>query len=135
MRCDAFRRAAEALDVDATMATLSPDVVLRSPVREEPLRGRESVTRLFAILFRAFDDLRFTEAYASDEGGELLHFTWRLGKQEAEGVDMMHFDEAGLIDDYRVMVRPLSAVIALRDAVFSQLSGRRPPPGPPPSHG
>ncbi len=124
MRCDGFRRAAEALDVDGTMATLSPAVVLRSPVRDDPLHGRESVTRLFAVLFAAFDDLRFVESYASADGGELLHFTWRLGEHEAEGVDMMHFDEAGLIIDYRVMVRPLSAVITLRDAVFSQL----PPP-------
>jgi hypothetical protein len=123
MRCDAFRQAAEALDVEATMAALSSAVVLRSPVRDEPLRGRDAVTRLFTILFGAFNDLRFIEAYASEDGGELLHFTWRIGEQEAEGVDMMHFDEAGLIDDYRVMVRPLSALIALRDTVFSQLPG------------
>ncbi len=121
MRCDAFREAAEALDVDATMAALSPAVILRSPVRAEPLRGRDAVTALFTILFGAFDDLRFVEAFTSGGGGELLHFTWRIGDQEAEGVDLMHFDEAGLIDDYRVMVRPLSALIALRDAVFSQL--------------
>lgn len=124
MRCDAFRAAAEALDVGATMAALSPDVVLRSPVRDEPLRGKDAVTGLFVILFGAFDDLRFVEVYTSDDGGELLHFTWRMGDQEAEGVDIMHFDDAGLIDDYRVMVRPLSALLALRDAVFARL----PPP-------
>ncbi|MDQ0632353.1 hypothetical protein QFZ40_000262 [Arthrobacter pascens] len=33
---------------------------------------------------------------------------------------MMGFDQHGLIEDYRVMVRPLSAVVALRDAAFSQ---------------
>jgi hypothetical protein len=121
MKCDAFRQAAEALDLAATMATLSPSVVLRSPVKDEPIHGRDAVTRLFTILFRAFDDLRFIEAYSSSEGGELLHFVWRIGDQEAEGVDVMHFDRDGLIDDYRVMVRPLSAVTALRDAVFSHL--------------
>ena len=42
-------------------------------------------------------------------------------RKEGEGVDMMRFDEDGLIEDYRVMVRPLSAVVALRDAAFSQL--------------
>jgi hypothetical protein len=30
-------------------------------------------------------------------------------------------DADGLIEDHRVMVRPLSAVLALRDAVFAQL--------------
>ena len=40
---------------------------------------------------------------------------------EGQGVDMMRFDGDGLIEDYRVMVRPLSAVVALRGAAFSQL--------------
>jgi hypothetical protein len=51
----------------------------------------------------------------------VLHFRWRLGDREGEGVDMMRFDGDGLIEDYRVMVRPLSAVVALRDAAFFQL--------------
>jgi hypothetical protein len=127
MRCDAFREAAQRCDVAATMTTMSPSVVLRSPVRDEPLYGREAVSRLFAILLPAFDDLRFVESYTSVGGGELLHFVWRIGSQEAEGVDVMHFDGDGLIEDYRVMLRPLSAVTALRDIVFSRL-----PPDPRP---
>jgi hypothetical protein len=102
------------------MATFSPSIILRSPVRDEPLEGRASVGRLFAVLFRVFEDLRFVGAYTSPEGAEVLHFLWRLGDTEGEGVDMMRFDEDGLIEDYRVMVRPLSAVVALRDAAFSQ---------------
>jgi hypothetical protein len=122
MRCDAFRAAVEARDLDATMATLSPTVVLRSPVRDEPLRGRLAVRRLFAILFDVFEELRFVGSYSSADGSELLHFVWRLDDRDGEGVDMMYFDADGLIDDYRVMVRPLSAVQALRDAAFAQLS-------------
>jgi SnoaL-like protein len=121
MRCDSFRRAAEALDLDATIATFSPSIVLRSPVRDEPLEGREAVGRLFAILYRVFEDLRFVGSYTSTDGAEALHFMWRVGDREGEGVDMMRFDADGLIDDYRVMVRPLTAVVALRDAAFSQL--------------
>jgi hypothetical protein len=37
MKCDTFRRAVEAFDLDATVATFSPSIVLRSPVRDEPL--------------------------------------------------------------------------------------------------
>jgi hypothetical protein len=121
MKCDTFRKAVEALDLDATVATFSPSIVLRSPVRDEPLEGREAVGGLFAILFRVFEDLRFVGSYTSSDGAEVLHFLWRLGDTEGEGVDMMRFDEEGLIEDYRVMVRPLSAVVALRDAAFSQL--------------
>jgi hypothetical protein len=52
---------------------------------------------------------------------EILHFLWRLGDRAGEGVDMMRFDRDGLIEDYTVMVRPLSAVLAPRDAAFSVL--------------
>jgi SnoaL-like domain len=121
MKCDTFRKAVEALDLDATVATFSPSIVLRSPVRDEPLEGRQAVGGLFAILYRVFEDLRFVGSYTSSDGAEVLHFLWRLGDTEGEGVDMMRFDEDGLIEDYRVMVRPLSAVVALRDAAFSQL--------------
>jgi hypothetical protein len=109
------------LDLDATIATFSPSIVLRSPVRDEPLEGREAVARLFAILFQVFEGLRFVGSFSSADGVEILHFRWRLGETEGEGVDMMGFDQHGLIEDYRVMVRPLSAVVALRDAAFSQL--------------
>jgi len=117
MKCDNFRRAVEALDLDATIATFSPSIVLRSPVRDEPLEGRQTVGHLFAILFRVFEDLAFVGSYTSSDGAEILHFLWRLGDKEGEGVDMMRFDEDGLIEDYRVMVRPLSAVVA----AFSRL--------------
>jgi hypothetical protein len=53
MRSDAFRRAVEALDLEATMATFSSSLVMHSPVRDEPLQGKESMAPLFAIRHRA----------------------------------------------------------------------------------
>src|SRR5215211_6658533 len=104
MKSDAFRRAAERMDLDATIATMAPSVVLRSPVVREPIRGADAVTRVFASLYTVFEDLAFTESYTSPDGGEILEFRWRIGSLEAEGVDILHFDGAGLIEDYRVMV-------------------------------
>jgi hypothetical protein len=96
MKCDTFRRAVEAFDLDATVATFSPSIVLRSPVRDEPLEGREAVGGLFAIPFRVFEDLRLVGTYTSSDGAEVLHFLWRLGDKEGEGVDMLRFDEDGI---------------------------------------
>ena len=89
-------------------------------MRDEPLEGRQAVGRLFAVLFQVFEELRFIGSYTSTEGAEVLHFLWLLDDIEGEGVDLMRFDADGLIEDYRVMVRPLSAVLALRDAAFSR---------------
>ena len=44
MRSDAFRRAVEALDLEATMmATFSSSLVMHSPVRDEPLQGKDRI--------------------------------------------------------------------------------------------
>ena len=75
MRSDAFRRAVKALNLEATMATFSSSLVMHSPVRDEPLHGKESMAPLFAILLRVFGDLRFVGSYSSvADGAELLHF-------------------------------------------------------------
>ena len=121
MKSDGFRKAVEALDLDATLAQMSPTIILHSPVTDEPLEGKRAVGKLFTILFHVFKDLRFVGTYCSEDGAELLHFRWHLGDREVEGVDMMRFDEAGLIDDYTVMIRPLSALLGLRDEVWSRI--------------
>jgi ketosteroid isomerase-like protein len=125
MKSDAFRSAAEAMDLDATIAQMSADVVLRSPVVTEPFHGKEALRKVFAVLYRVFEELEFIGSYASADGSsEILHFRWRIGDEEAEGVDMVRFDAEGLIDDYRVMVRPLSALLKMQEAVWSQLPAK-----------
>jgi hypothetical protein len=117
-----FRKAVEANDVDAAVACLTPDVVLHSPVTFKPFQGREAVHGLFTILFRTFEDFRYVGEYRSDDGAHVLHFRTRVGDREVEGIDMLHYRADGLIDDFTVFVRPLSAVTALRDAIGAQLA-------------
>lgn len=121
MRSNAFRKAVEAGDLDAAVAALSPDVELRSPITFKPFVGREAVKALFGILFRTFEDFRYVAEFSADDGAEVLHFRTRVGTRDVEGIDMVRFDSAGLIDDFTVMVRPLSAALALRDAVGAEI--------------
>jgi SnoaL-like domain len=115
-----FRTAVEAGDLDAAIATLAPDVVLHSPVTFHPFRGKESVGALFSILFSTFQDFRYVAEFEGEEG-TVLRFRTRVGDREVEGIDMIHTNADGLIDDFTVMVRPLSAVLALRDSIGAQL--------------
>ena len=45
----------------------------------------------------------------------------RIGDRELEGCDFLHSNDDGLIDELYVMVRPLSAAMALADAMTKQL--------------
>jgi limonene-1,2-epoxide hydrolase len=122
MSSDAFRKAIESADLDAAIACLSPRVVLHSPVTFKPFVGREAVAALFAILFKTFEDFRYIDEFRGDDGSAVLHFMTRVGDREVEGIDMIRSGADGLIEDFTVMVRPLSAVTALRDAIGAQLA-------------
>ena len=117
-----FRAAIEAGEIDEALACMTPEVILHSPVTFKPFEGREAVAMLFGILFRTFEDFRYVGEYTADDGSEVLHFRTRIGDRDVEGVDMIHYDEQGMIDDFTVFVRPLSAVNALREAIGAQLA-------------
>ncbi len=122
MQSDAFRKAVEAFDLEAAAACLSPGVVLHSPVTFTPFVGRDAVAALFAILFKTFEDFRYVGEFAGPDGAAVLHFRTRVGDRDVEGIDMIKHGADGLIEDFTVMVRPLSAVTALRDAIGAQLA-------------
>jgi hypothetical protein len=118
-----FGTAVEARDLDAVMATLSEDVVLRSPVVFKPYRGRAVVGAILEAVGRVFEDFSYTrEIGAPDARDHVLVFQARVGDKQIEGCDFLHVDENGAVDELVVMVRPLSAALALADAMKAQLA-------------
>jgi hypothetical protein len=53
----------------------------------------------------------------------VLRFRTRVGDRELEGVDILTFDDAGLVREFTVLVRPYSAATALREAMAARLAG------------
>jgi len=122
-----FRAAVEAQDIEAALALLAEDVVFRSPVVFKPYRGREAVAPLLWAVSRVFEDFRYErEIGAPDATDHALVFRARIGDRELEGCDFLHTNEHGLIDDFCVMVRPLSGALALAEAMKAQLELAQP---------
>jgi hypothetical protein len=117
-----FRAAIEARDVEGAIALLADDVVFRSPVVFRPYQGREVVGALLLAVSRVFEDFRYErEIGAEGARDHALVFKARVGEREVHGCDFLHTDEDGLIDDFTVMVRPLSGALALAEAMKAQL--------------
>ena len=117
-----FRAAIEAQDFDAAFALVAEDVVFRSPIVFKPYRGREAVAPLLFAVSRVFEDFRYEREIGTPGARDhALVFNARVGDRELEGCDFLHTDEHGLIDDFSVMVRPLSAALALAEAMRVQL--------------
>jgi hypothetical protein len=95
---------------------LAPDVVFHSPITFKPFEGKEAVSTLLGVVSRTFEDFRYTDELDGD-GVKTLVFEARVGDRQVQGLDLLRFDEQGLIEDFTVMVRPLSAAMALAEAV------------------
>jgi hypothetical protein len=117
-----FRTAVEAQDIEAAIALLAKDVVFRSPVVFKPHHGREAVAPLLLAVSRVFKDFRYEREIGAPEAHDhALVFNARIGDRELDGCDFLHTNEHGLIDDFCVMVRPLSGAIALAEAMKAEL--------------
>jgi limonene-1,2-epoxide hydrolase len=113
---EAFRAAVESQDHAGMVDALAPDVIFHSPVTFKPFEGREAVAALLGVVMRTFEDFRYTDEVDGD-GVKALVFKARVGDREVEGLDLLRFDADGKIADFTVMVRPLSATMALAEAV------------------
>lgn len=118
-----FREAVEAQDLDALVSLLSDDVVFRSPVVFKPYHGRAAVGALLAAVTQVFEDFSYLrEIGAPDASDHALVFRARVGDKQVEGCDFLHLDEDGRVDELVVMVRPMSGMLALAEAMKQQLA-------------
>ena len=116
-----YRAAVEGADLQAVAELLAPDIVFHSPVTFLPFIGRETVTRLLSEVIQVFQDFRFTDELQMDGAHALIFRAGVAGAdREIEGIDLLRFDDDGLIADFTVMLRPLSALVP-----FAQAMGER----------
>ena len=108
--------------MDRAVALLAEGVVFRSPVVFRPYEGRAAVEALLRAVAQVFEDFRYVRVLgAPDARDHALVFRARVGEREIEGCDFLHTDDDGLIDEFVVMVRPLSGAVALAEAMRAQL--------------
>ncbi|WP_327674835.1 MULTISPECIES: nuclear transport factor 2 family protein [unclassified Streptomyces] len=116
-----FRAAVEKDDLVAVEAMLAEDVVFTSPVVFKPYPGKAITAAILRGVTRVFEDFRYVREIGDPDGRDhVLVFEARVGERKITGADFLHFDEDGLIDDFMVMVRPLSAAQALAEAMGAQ---------------
>lgn len=117
----AFREAVEAGDADAMETLLAEDVVFTSPVVFKPYAGKAITAAILRGVVRVFEDFRYVREINDPNGRDhALVFTARVGDREITGCDFLRVNEEGLIDDFMVMVRPLSGAQALAAAMGAQ---------------
>ena len=98
------------------VALLAPDVRFFSPVAFRPFVGREAAAELFWNLFEVFENFTYLDELQGD-GTHGLVFSATVGGKQLQGLDHLRFGDDGLVAEFTVMVRPLSGVVAMAEAM------------------
>jgi hypothetical protein len=119
---DAWHRMIKERDATALDEVLADDAVFHSPVVHTPQQGK-ALTKLYlsaAIMVLGNADFHYVREVIG-ESDAVLEFTCEIDDIQINGVDMIHFDAEGRIDDFKVMVRPLKAVNLLHRLMAKML--------------
>ncbi|MCX8564301.1 nuclear transport factor 2 family protein [Mycolicibacterium mucogenicum] len=117
----AFRKAVEAHDPAAMVSCLADDVVFTSPVAFKPYPGKPITAAILRGVMRVFEDFRYVREINDPEtNSHALVFEATVGGKTVNGCDFVHVNSEGLIDDFMVMIRPLSGAMALSEAMAAQ---------------
>jgi len=109
-------------DIARLEQLLAADAVFHSPIVHTPQRGRDLVKLYLAAAFEVLVNGSFT--YVRQVVGErdaVLEFTANVDGILVNGVDMIHWNDAGEIDDFKVMIRPLKAINLLHEHMRQML--------------
>jgi len=107
-------------------ALLADDVVFHSPVLHKPQAGKALTTMYLTAAFHVFFNDTFH--YVREVIGEndaVLEFTVEIDGVTVNGVDMIRWDSAGRIIDFKVMLRPLKAINLIQQKMMEMLKAGR----------
>jgi hypothetical protein len=119
---DTWHQIVAARNAAALDDVLADDAVFHSPVVHTPQKGKQITKLYLSAAIMALGNSNFT--YVREVVGDsdaVLEFTTELDGIHVNGVDMIHWNAEGKIDDFKVMIRPLKAVNLLHGVMKQML--------------
>ena len=113
-------------DVEGLYNLLDEDAVFHSPVVHTPQIGKAITGKYLSAAFDVFFNESFT--YVREVHGEsqaILEFEVEIQGVKVNGVDMISWNDAGLISEFKVMVRPLKAVSIIHQNMGAMLQAAK----------
>lgn len=102
---------------------LAEDVVFYSPVVHTPQHGKaialKYLTAAFGVLFNG--SFRYVREIVGERDA-LLEFELELDGIAVNGIDLISWNSAGQITEFKVMVRPRKGLEAVANSMFTQLT-------------
>lgn len=110
-------------DLTLLGAMVDDDAVFHSPVVHTPQVGKAKVMAYLGAAAQVLGGEGFKYVRELVDGNQvLLEFTNELDGIHINGIDLIEFDDAGKIKDFKVMVRPMKAMNKLWELMGAQLA-------------
>jgi hypothetical protein len=103
-------------------ALLAEDVVFLSPVVHTPQMGKAITAKYLSAALSVLGgtEFRYVGQWTAEQSA-VLEFVTTLDGIEVNGVDIIGWNAAGRIDRFKVMVRPMKAMEAVRQRMAAAL--------------
>ena len=109
-------------DLTLLGAMIADDAVFHSPVVHTPQVGKAKVMAYLGAAAQVLGGDGFAYVRELVDGNHvLLEFSNELEGIHVNGIDLIEFDDAGKIKDFKVMVRPMKAMNKLWELMAAQL--------------
>jgi ketosteroid isomerase-like protein len=101
---------------------LADDAVFHSPVVHRPQVGKAITAKYLGAAFKVFfnDGFRYVREIEGERDA-VLEFELELDGIQINGVDMIKWNDAGRITEFKVMLRPLKAVNLIHQKMAAML--------------
>jgi hypothetical protein len=117
-----WHRIVETRDTRGLDALLADEAVFYSPVVHQPQVGKAITKKYLAAAFQVFfnDSFRYIREIVGDRNA-VLEFQVELDGIAVNGVDLIQWNDAGRIMEFKVMLRPLKAVNLIHQKMAAML--------------
>ena len=122
----AWHRLVRTRDPAGLNQLLAEDSVFHSPIVHAPQRGRELTALYLSAAFQVFfgENFRYVREIVG-ESDAMLEFETEIDGIVVNGVDLIKWNPAGRITDFKVMIRPLKAINLIHQRMAATLESAR----------
>lgn len=113
----------ESKNLDRLESIVHPQATFRSPMAFKAYGPAPALLMALRTVITIFKDFTYHREFVSADGLDVvLEFSAMVEDKQLKGIDMIRFDEDGLIVEFEVMVRPFNALQALGAEMGARLA-------------
>lgn len=118
---DRWHAMVDAQDFSDLAEIIGEEAVFRSPVAYTPYPGQQNVVKFLQSALAMFEDFQYARTFVAGSNDVALEFSAKVRGKDVKGVDLIHFDDNGQIEEFEVILRPASALAIVAEEMAARM--------------